>query len=343
MSKAQDRAFRTIAAAAWRTVQQNGSLAAILKAHDERMRMFTPPPLFDQLRLPPMTTAMSTYTSVLPTIDLGRQFFELNHLRTADFDTYTSTLSKLRMDLAPVMNTSRLFVDYFPSIGLPESIVTPAVSDLLRSLAKRYPSNWPEDDALDFELAREIVEDDGIPIAYIPRAEIVADLAEADDRVGRVEILVARTADIVDDCREALDRRVHPKVAAQKVLLERAIETLEQGHLESAQALAVNICDTLITEHINESHGKAKNQCVVKNLAEAFATNTLRYTLGVAPVVNLLTEWSPKSGKPRPAPLSRHVSVHRAHPEHYTPENAVLAVMVATSLALALNERNSWD
>ncbi|MBF6370532.1 hypothetical protein IU469_33285, partial [Nocardia puris] len=114
------------------------------------------------------------------------------------------------------------------------------------------------------------------------------------------------------------------------------------GHHEAAQALGVSVCNTQIEAHIDNKSGKAKHQCRVTNLEVAFQEDRLRYVLGVAPVVNLLTDWNPKSGKPRPVPLSRHVVAHQAHPDHFTPENAVLAVMVATSLMLALDERYSW-
>lgn len=238
----------------------------------------------------------------------------------------------------PVVDISWILRDY---VTFSPSLVPPNFDDLLDSLLTRYPANWPDDEELTFDLAKQIVENEGIPIVYIPRAEIVSELVQAADRAERGAILVARTADILEDCADALSYELHTAVEELKELLLDAMHTLGAGHHRSAQSLSVDVCTTLIEAHIGK-HNKAKNLCRVTKLNEAFAEDRLRYVLGVAPVVNLMTEWNPKSGKPRPAPLSRHVCAHQAHPSHFTPENAILAVMVATSLIRALDERYSW-
>lgn len=261
-------------------------------------------------------------------------------------DVYVPRLDMPSFDIAwpmpqfPAVDVQRMLRHLIPPPG---DLITPAAKQLVESILARYPANWPTgEESLDIDLARQIVEDEGIPIVYVPRAEVVSELAQAADRAGRVAILVARTAEILEDCAAAVDRQLDALVVEQQPLLLKVIAALADGHHEAAQALGVSVCNTQIEAHIDNSSNKAKNQCKVTNLEAAFQKDRLRYVLGVAPVVNLLTDWSPKSGKPRPVPLSRHVVAHQAHPDHFTPENAILAVMVATSLMLALNERYSW-
>ncbi len=227
-----------------------------------------------------------------------------------------------------------------PRLTLPPTVRVPGIEKFLEGIARRFPANWP-DDRPDLEVVAQIVENDGIPLAYVPRAEVVVELVDAADRDARLEVLLERTPTILDDCDNTLDVALRSEVEGQRGLLQRAVAALRGGHSEAAQALAVNVCDTLITAHIAGKHPTARSRCGLGDLDEAFRIDWLRIELALAPVVNLLTEWNALSGKPRPAALSRHVTIHGAHRDHYTPANAIIAVMVATGLMLALAELHS--
>ncbi|MEU4711643.1 hypothetical protein AB0G00_34995 [Nocardia salmonicida] len=244
----------------------------------------------------------------------------------------------------PVINMDGLVEQWLPSLSLlSDQITLPNLDYIFEEITRRYPANWPTDEELTLDLAKQIVEDEGIPLAYIPRAEIVSDLVHAADRTERGAILVARAAEILDDCERALDGGLHPAVADLKLFLEDAFQAFRLSLVRPTQSVAVAVCTTLIDNHLAGKYPTAKKMCRVTDIETAWREDRLRYELGIAPVVNLLTEWNPKSGKPRPAALSRHVSTHQLHLDHFTPENAILAVMVATSLILALNERLSWE
>jgi hypothetical protein len=59
--------------------------------------------------------------------------------------------------------------------------------------------NWGAD--VDFDEAGKIALDDGIPLAYIPPAEIVTKLLTAPSPADRRQVLVDETAAITDACR----------------------------------------------------------------------------------------------------------------------------------------------
>ncbi len=247
--------------------------------------------------------------------------------------------------IPPILETRRFLQENATAIQTAFEAAAPAFETLRRWLLERYPSNWPPGPGeahFTLSAAKQIVENEGIPLSYIPRAEVVSELTHAADRSARDAILVARCAEIMEDCEESLHRQLDLAVADQRELLLDAIRALKNGHHRPAQSLSVDVCTTVIEAHINAKHNKAKNECQVNDLDEALKEDRLRYVLGVAPVVNLMTDWSPKSGKPRPVPLSRHVCAHQAHTDHFTLENAIVAVMVATSLIRSLDERYSW-
>ena len=282
---------------------------------------------------PPMVPGWALANS--PAAQLAREMQDRQRAHTAMTTAWTpaSSLATAWMALHPPLPT-------FPLVPLPETVQVPGIKKLLERLARRFPANWPADRP-DLDVVSQIVESEGIPLAYVPRDEVVIELTCAANRDARVEVLLDRTLTILDDCDQALAAALSSEVGGQRSLLQSAVGALRGGHGEAAQALAVNVCDTLIGAHIDYGHGRAKNLCRLGDLDEAFMIDQLRIKLGVAPVVNLLTDWNIKSGRPRPAALSRHVTIHGAHPDHYTPANAIIAVMVATGLMLALAELHS--
>ena len=64
----------------------------------------------------------------------------------------------------------------------------------------------------------------------------------------------------------------------------------------------------------------------------AAAITELRRAIALAPIERFYTEWYPSSGRPAPAELSRHVTIHQATLDHFSRSNALLAVMLMTSL-----------
>ena len=49
-----------------------------------------------------------------------------------------------------------------------------------------------------------------------------------------------------------------------------------------------------------------------------------------------------KPGKPEPKELSRHVTIHHATDAHLREDNALIALMLATSLIRGLSEMHEW-
>jgi hypothetical protein len=217
------------------------------------------------------------------------------------------------------------------------------LADLANLRRQRYPPNWvPATLRRDLATAYPIIKDEGIPLVYVPRADIFTPVLAAKDRAERTHILMQRKDDVLVDCAEALAVDIHSNVEDQAPLVREAVTAYRTGHAAAAQALAVVACDTLIKANIDYRYPNAKRQATPGDLDAAILANILRIELALAPVVRFLTGWSPESGRPQPQELSRHVTVHHATTAHLRDDNGLIAVMLATGLIRALSEMHEW-
>ncbi|MER6591256.1 hypothetical protein ABT214_05265 [Micromonospora purpureochromogenes] len=75
---------------------------------------------------------------------------------------------------------------------------------------EHYPPNWPDD--IRIEDVRMLADDEGIPLCWVPRSEVITALCEADpDR--RRDVLLERRADVLEDCTLALAEVTAPELA----------------------------------------------------------------------------------------------------------------------------------
>jgi hypothetical protein len=217
----------------------------------------------------------------------------------------------------------------FAGVVLPKIDLTGLAAALDRA-KEALPPNW---DGLDhYEALGEIAKDDGIPVVWVPRASVLADLVAAPDRDERVKILLARQDEITEDCRSVMAEVTDPDLAPRVPQALEAVGALLAGFPQPAQALAVAVSESLLTEHI--ANGRS-----YKALATDVAVDTdeltiveVRSTFALLPVHRFYTPWWPHSGVPAPGELSRHVTVHHARADHLTPENALIAIMLLSSV-----------
>lgn len=212
-----------------------------------------------------------------------------------------------------------------------KTIFSADFSGLIESLKRHTPPNWPS--GIDFDRLVEVIRDDGLPMAWVPRAEIVQQILDATDREARVSVLIRRIPELMEDCRAVLGHAGSADLSGQWELAGRAVEAFEQGHHEAAQALAVAVAESAATRHLG-------SYSVVRDLTDVdwddVELHELRMMTALAPMRLFYTPWYP--GDPPLPALSRHVSVHQAEPDHYTRGNALVAVLLVTSVLRALQE-----
>lgn len=252
----------------------------------------------------------------------------------------------------------------FPSFALPELDVIGRLAEqfsfLTRLPAVDLPSDWfPETwDYLSEEeedVAMAIVRDEGIPLVWVARAEIVQELVRAADLDARNNILLTRRPEIVQDCLSALGQVTTPDF---KDLVEAAIEAAQDvdlGRTRSAQALACNTFDTALRLVLRR--GKIFEQGMlfegepvtlrtykkfldrIEPVSNETAATWFRAACVFNPVVPAFAPYDPAD--PTPERFNRHSTAHRLDRVSYCPENAIVAVMLTASF-LREAEASGW-
>jgi hypothetical protein len=224
-----------------------------------------------------------------------------------------------------------------------------ALTDLGRLPRGYYPPNWWAVDQLDVDVVVTIMREEGIPLAWVPRAAVIAELTAAPDAAMRDAILGERTAEIVEDCRQCLSRVLNADLQDLKGLAGNAVRALEQANPTAAQALAANVFDTLLRDVRHRgglfagSSGKFKYQHVtgeITPVSDETLIGKYRASCVLTPVLKALAEFNFETDTV-PGRFARHATAHRAGTIQYTSANAVIAIMLATSLLREAQE-SGW-
>ncbi|WP_262421026.1 hypothetical protein [Micromonospora aurantiaca (nom. illeg.)] len=264
-------------------------------------------------------------SDLMPKIDIPQQIYPALDV-SAMMKIDTSALTRL----APTLDLSSII----PKIVLPDLT---GLNDVITRLLEKLPPNWPRDPDLDLNHVFAVIQDEGVPLVWVPRVDIVKDVLAAPDRDARVKILLGRSSDVMQDCRDTLSTINHPDLSNQLPLANKVIDAFENGHAEAAQALAVVVTETVVSRTIDKSYKKVRDLVKVED-PDDLAMGELRIKAALAPIGPFYVSWYPSMGSPAPTELSRHVTVHQADFEHYTSGNAIIAVMLVTSVLRAVQE-----
>src|SRR5579885_2489919 len=223
------------------------------------------------------------------------------------------------------------------------------------------PQNW-WGTGLKPEVLFDIANHDGIPVVRVPSSAILLELVAVPGRQARMAILLLHRQEVLNDCKVAISDCDDPWVADTCALTGAAIAAYEAGYHEAAMALAVSVGEPLATwtsiprvqafrsetaqedwERYCRQRGVSKYRWAALELSndrDQFALpHNWHYKALIAPIPRFFTPWSPASGRPLPESLSRHVVAHQPTRQHFSPENALLALMLATSLLCDAQER----
>jgi len=202
------------------------------------------------------------------------------------------------------------------------------VPGLLAALDRWLPVNLRDVVALD--VVATVALDEGIPLSWVPRTEIVLELIEADGPSARIGILTDRRDDILDDCEEALVQIEHEWA----VQCRSAVAAMRVDLDGPAQSHASNIIDSIVLG----LHGKNGREHAKTHAREDFDELPLQLAaenLSLRPLFRAFTTWFPNTGIPPPDYFARHATSHAVgHAGVFVPVSALVAVMLATSLTV---------
>jgi hypothetical protein len=247
---------------------------------------------------------------------------------------------QLANELVPKLSMPTIHLPPMPvlNVGLTENLIKFVRGMDWEKLARRaqMPSNWP--DGLSENLSRlvEIVNGEGIPVAWVPRAPILEALISAESSTARSELLISRRDEILEDCEDWAEHLDDELVLAHLPVAKKVLRACRDGHWEVAAISAVFVVHTIVEslQWVSDRQRVEKHHRLTMDLP----FSKLLEQATRAPLVLFYDDWSPKSGKPRPTHLTRHVVSHQLGEDQVSARNCVVAVMLMTSLLVTIEQ-----
>lgn len=171
----------------------------------------------------------------------------------ANIANIQSTLLASMPDYSKMLGciTSEWIAAIQPKIDLTTSIQP--ILDMMRSIdwdsitqRRRIPDNWPENIGERLPALIALVNDDGIPAAWVPRSEVLDLLLSATTRDERSEILIRHREDILDDCADWLDSLTDPVLDPVLPTAREAIEACRNSYWKVGAISAVQVVHSIV-------------------------------------------------------------------------------------------------
>lgn len=248
----------------------------------------------------------------------------------------TSALDSVVKTLQPLIEAQesyrKLSESLRPVVEAQQKQLARILEAAAKGLDRLYPENWHGIDRVDWTLAESVCLDEGIPLAGVPRRDTVQALLAESDGDSRRRMLARRWRSISSDCSRVLDGSTQVSLRSDVWYASKAVDALQAGHSEAAQALAANLIDTMVKKHF----GTAEFRGITTNRADKPPLDPDRFALHVAlvvaPVWSAYADFWVNRGDAIPTSFARHATAHAVSSHQFTRANAVQAIMIVTSL-----------
>lgn len=227
-------------------------------------------------------------------------------------------------------------VDQYSEISLEQLLAGINAERFQAAFERSLPPNLRTISHLDRVVT--LASDEALPLAWVPRTDIVEQLSDVSTREECQSVLDAHIQDILDDCEAVLETTHHEWTVQCRL----AIRTFQLGLEAPAQSHAANIIDSVIlAAGPQRGRDAGKNRGEAKTMAKiGYNDLPFRYPaehLALMPLHYGFDIWYP--GDPIPSRFSRHATAHAVgQPGVFSRHNALVAIMLATSLTAQF-----WD
>jgi len=200
-----------------------------------------------------------------------------------------------------------------------------------------YPANLRTIDGLKWEEVQSVVMVDGIALYGVPRTPIAEGLIRADCSAKRRDILGRRWKAISADCRRAVEECNAEAVSSYAPIALKALDALDSGHTEAAQALAGALLDSMANTYFGTDRYLYTPDKRGKRTNSAYDEFSAHEYIALAPVWQAWQKFFPDEGLPVPHTFSRNATAHTVSKKQYTRRNAVQSLMIVSSLIYFFN------
>ena len=194
------------------------------------------------------------------------------------------------------------------------------------------PPNWKGVRIPDFETIEMILLYEGIPLAWVPGPQILQAILDAPDATARRLIISRRWKRLVSDCEASIGEVSHPGLLDHQSYAMDVVRALRDGHTSAAQALAANLLDSVLRRQIDKDEFKVVTRNRKNEDPLDMDDYRIRAALTFAPVWRAYAEYWESGGDPIPRTFGRHPSAHAVSRTQYSRINAVIGLMLVTSL-----------
>ncbi|QPP07297.1 hypothetical protein G4Z16_13890 [Streptomyces bathyalis] len=189
-----------------------------------------------------------------------------------------------------------------------------------------------------------LAKDHGIPVAWVPPADVLRELVKADDaHRAKLAVLTAAEERIRTSCRYEIPELHAGWSEDYAVTVRHVMAAWDDGHLLAAGCLALAGSEDLMLETAEVDRKRSKSykrlqQAAVRDLEESL---WLHEQVALTPIGPLFTKYMPEDNDPIPEALSRHAVVHRMPLDHFNDGHCIVAIMLMVSLLREMEERRT--
>lgn len=207
-----------------------------------------------------------------------------------------------------------------------------------------FPENWDGVSRPGIDEFESLLIDEGIALMWVPGPKVVQALLDASTAAERRRIISRRWKGIVADCETVLNNVTHPSLQDSKEFGLDCVRALQEGHTAPAQALAGNLLDSVLRSNFDNA---ARLEVTRNN----FTKNGVRFNLEdykiraaftFAPVWCAHAKYKTEDGDPIPRTFGRHPTTHAVSRAQYSRINAVMGLMLVTSVIKFFDTEMEW-
>ncbi|WP_406258758.1 hypothetical protein [Streptomyces nigra] len=207
-----------------------------------------------------------------------------------------------------------------------------------------FPENWEgviRPDIAEFE---SLLIDEGIALMWVPGPTVIQALLDASTAAERRRLISRRWKGIVTDCEAMLRGVTHPRLQEPKKFGLDCVRALQEGHTSPAQALAGNLLDSVLRRNFD-------NAARIEVTRNNYKKNGVRFNLDdykiraaftFAPVWCAHAKYKTEDGDPIPRTFGRHPTTHAVSRAQYSRINAVMGLMLVTSVIKFFDTELEW-
>lgn len=280
----------------------------------------------------PILEAQAAWQKQFPVIN--SDIFKNHALAQSNLNLIASQLTK-SIDFGIAESVAKIAAQFTAQQAAWLKSIGPAIASMRAAF---YPANLRSIEGLKFEEVEQVAMVDGIPLYGVPRTSTAEALIRADGASKRREILGRRWKTISADCRDAMESCTSEAVAPYVHFTVAAIDALDAGHTEAAQALAGSLVDAILSSYFGKDRYKYTPDKKGKRTKDAYDEFSVRQFIAFAPMWQTYQQFFVTDGDKVPATFSRNATAHTVSRRQFNRRNAVQGLLVACSLLYRLNE-----